>query len=110
MNNISTFHYGDEFTIKIDKNFDKLTANDVTPLFNQFIADVGKDIYNKTIVLDFEDLEFMDSSGVGAIVYMFKRMVNPTKQFKIKNADPKKQPSDLMGMLRIDKIISIERD
>jgi anti-anti-sigma regulatory factor len=49
------------------------------------------------------NVEFMDSSGVGAIVFLYKRLLSAGCSFEIKGA--KGQPLQLLTYLRLDKLL-----
>lgn len=55
------------------------------------------------LVLDFTTTRFIDSSGIGAIVYLYKRIMNRQCQMQLLRVSG--QPRKLMTMLRVDKTI-----
>ena len=65
---------------------------------------VEKDIHTH-VVIDFTDVTFLDSSGIGAIVFLFKRLKTAKRSMEIVGAQG--QPSELMKLLRIDKAIPV---
>ncbi len=60
----------------------------------------------KSIVLDIGGVSFMDSSGVGAIVFLFKQLKAQGRDMRITAANG--QPAELLQMLRVNKAIPIE--
>jgi anti-sigma B factor antagonist len=57
------------------------------------------------VVFDLEGLELIDSSGVGAIVSLFKRV--RTLQGDVKLACINGQPAEIFKLLRLDKAFQI---
>ncbi len=57
------------------------------------------------VVFDLKDLDLIDSSGVGAIVSLFKRV--RTLQGDVKIARLKGQPSEIFKLLRLDRAFEI---
>jgi anti-anti-sigma factor len=58
------------------------------------------------VVLDCQDMSFLDSSGVGAIVYLYKKL--RAKDLSLRMRHMQRQPRELMGLLGIDKIIPMD--
>lgn len=61
-----------------------------------------------TIVLDFAATEFIDSSGIGAMVYLYKRIEKRGIQLLLLKVAG--QPSKLMKLLRVDRTITFIED
>lgn len=57
------------------------------------------------ITIDFTHVNFLDSSGIGAIVFLFKRLNTSKRSMEIIGVQG--QPSELMRLLRIDKAIPV---
>lgn len=55
--------------------------------------------------LDLAEVEFLDSSGVGAIVFLWKRLNEKGQRLVLQS--PSGQPAKLLKMLRIDKSIDV---
>ena len=55
------------------------------------------------IVIDLTDVNFIDSSGIGAIVFLYKRMVAKGKLVSVVGLN--EQPKDLFKMLLLDQTI-----
>jgi len=55
------------------------------------------------IVVDLSDVKFIDSSGIGAIVFLYKRMITKNLNLSVIGLDT--QPSELFKMLMLDKTI-----
>lgn len=52
------------------------------------------------------DVSFLDSSGVGALVYVFKRL--SARKATMKLTQVQGQPAELMRLLRMDQAMKIE--
>ncbi len=57
------------------------------------------------IVLDLSGISFIDSSGIGAIVFLFKRLKEQQRSMGIIGVQG--QPHELMTLLRIDSAIPL---
>jgi len=61
------------------------------------------DTENNNVVLDMSQVSFLDSSGIGAIVYLFKRIKAQDRTLVI--VGTKGQPQELITLLRINTAI-----
>ena len=94
-------------------NLAELTNNHIVELptdFSGFTVDGFKDEFESlataghpTITLDFSKTEFIDSSGIGAIVFLYKRIEKNGHKLALLNVTG--QPFKLMSLLRVDKTI-----
>ncbi|WP_413111325.1 STAS domain-containing protein [Thaumasiovibrio sp. DFM-14] len=57
------------------------------------------------IVIDLSNVSFVDSCGIGAIVFLYKRLKSRGKTLRLLNVNG--QPRQLFHMLRIDKAIPL---
>lgn len=57
------------------------------------------------VFLDLQNVTFVDSSGVGAIVFLYKRLRENSRKLKITGAHG--QPRELLELLRIHKAIPV---
>ena len=57
------------------------------------------------IDVDMENVAFLDSSGIGALVYLYKRLTEKQHSMQIKNA--RGQPLSLLKLLRIENAIPV---
>ncbi|EME0157591.1 STAS domain-containing protein [Vibrio vulnificus] len=57
------------------------------------------------IEVDMSGVEFLDSSGIGAIVYLYKRLVERERTMRIENV--RGQPLEIISLLRIDHAIPV---
>jgi anti-anti-sigma factor len=67
------------------------------PMFEQ-LADCGEDV-----VIDMSEVEFIDSSGVGAIVFLYKRMLAANRTLKLQKLGG--QPHQLLTYLRLADLV-----
>ena len=79
-------------------------AQTVSALESDFQALVDE---NKgRIILDLSDADFMDSSGIGSIVFLYKRLKAHNRDLLITGLQG--QPARLIQSLRVDKTIKCE--
>ena len=69
------------------------------------IDDVISNYGHKEIEVDFREVQFLDSSGIGAIVYMFKRLTERERNMRLENVSG--QPLEIMNLLRIGHAIPV---
>lgn len=81
--------------------FDALAVEKLRPSF----ADIAEK-EQRDVRLDLSNVNFIDSSGIGAIVFLYKRVSARDKTLTITGLHG--QPLDLIRFLRIDKTIPIE--
>jgi anti-anti-sigma factor len=60
---------------------------------------------NPKIIFDLERVSFLDSSGIGAIVFLYKRLRAQDRAFVIVGVQG--QPQELIKLLRIDRAIPV---
>jgi anti-sigma B factor antagonist len=89
-----------EVRLKIEGALDALTARDVRPIFDQVVADKPK-----RVTIDLEALTLIDSSGVGAIVSLFKRVKADGGQVVAVHAQD--QPLAVLKLLKLDRIFGL---
>ncbi len=97
-----TYKHNNDFIINLNGNFDADSVNimkDDIEMYSKF---------NTNIIFDLEHVSFIDSSGIGAIVFLYKRMV--TKGFTVSVIGLTQQPLGLFKMLFLDKTISCYQD
>jgi anti-sigma B factor antagonist len=89
-----------ELRLKIEGALDALTARDVRPLFDQVVADKPSHV-----TIDLESLTLIDSSGVGAIVSLFKRVKADGGRVVVVHAQD--QPLAVLKLLKLDRIFGL---
>ena len=91
---------GNDLRLQIDGALDALTARDIRPIFDQVVADKPK-----LVTVDLEGLTLIDSSGVGAIVSLFKRVKADGGQVVVVRAHD--QPLAVLKLLKLDRIFGL---
>lgn len=88
-------------TWTIDGNLDCDSAKNVQPHIDAILEqNISTDIE-----VDFRQVQFLDSSGVGALVYLYKRLVERERTMRIENVTG--QPLEIMTLLRINQAIPV---
>jgi anti-anti-sigma factor len=93
-----TYKINNDFIIKLHGNFDA----DTVKVMKDDIEAYSK--FSTNIIFDLEQVPFIDSSGIGAIVFLYKRMV--AKGFSVCVTGLTQQPLELFQMLFLDKTIN----
>ena len=86
--------------VKVNGDFITYMRDDIQSHFYQLAEEVNTDI-----MLDLQNSDFMDSSGVALIVHLYKKVHSLGHELKIINTQH--QPLSVFRLLEIDKIISI---
>lgn len=90
-----------ETVIKINGDMDSTGCQELKPKIEKILEEMD----GVSLILDLFDVPFLDSSGIGAIVFMFKRLKANDKSFEIIGVNG--QPKEILHLLRIDKAIPI---
>jgi len=93
-----TYSLNNDFIIKLHGSFDADTVNIMKDDIEKFSK------LSTNIVFDLEDVPFIDSSGIGAIVFLYKRMV--AKGYSVCVTGLTQQPLELFQMLFLDSTIN----
>tara|TARA_Y100001960_G_scaffold59490_1_gene61985 strand:- start:792 stop:1247 length:456 start_codon:yes stop_codon:yes gene_type:complete len=88
-------------TLSIYGDLDAAGSRDAQTDIDDVISNDG----HPEIEVDFSQVEFLDSSGVGAIVYMFKRLTERERNMRLENVSG--QPLEIMNLLRIGHAIPV---
>ncbi|WMN86218.1 STAS domain-containing protein [Vibrio parahaemolyticus] len=88
-------------TWEINGNLDADGSRQAQPHIDEILAEPS----TREIEIDFSRVQFLDSSGVGAIVYLYKRLVEHQRSMRIENASG--QPLEIMNLLRINQAIPV---
>jgi anti-sigma B factor antagonist len=91
---------GDETTLTIDGTLDAVTAPDLRAVVDELVNE-----RRKSVTLDLSSLRLIDSSGVGVIVSLFKRMRANGGQVKIVGL--RDQPRAIFRLLRLDRVFPV---
>lgn len=89
-----------EFVLSLGGQLDALSAPELLPTIDKIVAEKPK-----SIVVDLSELELIDSSGVAAIVALYKR--SRTVGGKVKVTGARDQPLAIFKLLRMDKVFQM---
>jgi anti-sigma B factor antagonist len=89
---------GDETRLRIQGCLDAITAADIRPVIDAVVAEPAA-----KIVVDLSALRLIDSSGVGALVSLYKRMRQRGGTVAIEGL--KDQPLAIFKLLRLDRVL-----
>ena len=91
---------GDETTLEIDGTLDAVTAPDLRSVVDQLVNERRKEV-----TLELSSLRLIDSSGVGVIVSLFKRIRANGGQVRIVGL--RDQPRAIFRLLRLDRVFPV---
>ena len=91
---------GGESRLVIDGSLDALTVRDLRPIIDAVVADKPQ-----RVTVDIEKLELIDSSGVGAIVSLFKRVKANGGSVVVVGA--LEQPLAVLKLLKLDAVLGV---
>ena len=77
------------------------------PLFQSRLDSILDDEVRE-LMIDFKDVSFVDSSGIGEVLRLFRRMSDCGGELVLMN--PNKKLQGLFLMYRFDKFMKIERE
>jgi anti-sigma B factor antagonist len=100
MNCIRTDENG-ESRLAIDGALDALTVRDIRPVIDAVVADQPR-----RVTVDLENLNLIDSSGVGAIVSLFKRVKANGGAVVVVGA--REQPLAVLKLLKLDGVFGLK--
>jgi len=100
--NIEQFDINNEnLMIKLSGEMDALGCSKIRPDLEKIMDQI-----QTHIVIDINSVSFIDSSGIGAIVFLFKRLKEQNRSMEIVGVQG--QPKELMLLLRMDSAISMQ--
>ena len=91
---------GEETVVSIDGTLDELTAPELRPTLDAIVAES-----RKNVTLDLSSLRLIDSSGVGALVSLLKRVRAYGGEVRISGL--RDQPLAIFKLLRMDKVFNL---
>ncbi len=100
MNFTRTNVEGGECQLRIEGALDALTVRDLRPVLDAIVADQPK-----RVVVDLAELTLIDSSGVGAIVSLFKRVKANGGEVVVVRAQ--EQPLAVLKLLKLDRVLGL---
>jgi len=97
----STIHqHGDHTILSLSGDVDYFNLNKLKDLIKPLTE--GE---NKSIIVNFQEVTFIDSSGIGILIGTYKKMIRNNHQFALLNV-----PDDIMTILyvgTVDQFITI---
>ena len=93
----TTTQFHGAFLIALRGEFDVMSVRQLEPLMASLPGGY------ESVLLDLSDVSFIDSTGIGALVFLYKRLQNEMCYLRLICGDG--QPRDLLMLLRIDKSI-----
>lgn len=90
----------DQTTLRVEGELDALSAPQLRPAIDSILAENPK-----VVVVDLSALRMIDSSGVGAIVSLYKRHKAAGGEFKL--AGLAGQPLAIFKVLKLDRVFQI---
>jgi len=91
---------GDETTLEIEGTLDAVTAPELRAVVDQLVNEK-----RPAVTLELSSLRLIDSSGVGVIVSLFKRIRANGGQVKIVGL--RDQPRAIFRLLRLDRVFPV---
>jgi anti-sigma B factor antagonist len=89
-----------ESKLRIVGALDSLTVREIKPMMDAVIADRPR-----RVTVDFSELTILDSSGVGAVVSLFKRVKAAGGEVVVIGAHD--QPLAVLKLLKLDRILGL---
>ena len=90
--------------VSLDGEMDALGCASLRPQLEQLVSQQQ----NLTIELDFSRVSFLDSSGIGVIVFLYKRLTCQGRSLHLTHVCG--QPQELMRLLRIDQALPVSME
>jgi len=97
-----TYKLNNDFVIRVHGNFDANAVKNMKEDLELFSE------LSTNIIFELTDVSFIDSSGIGAIVFLYKRMI--AKGYSLYVVGLSKQPLELFHMLFLDKTLNCYKD
>ena len=91
----------EQFHFAISGELDAESSEQIRPEFVQLAANPTY----STIIINLKNVSFIDSSGIGLIVFLFKKMREHSVELVL--SDVHSQPLELIKLLRVDTVITV---
>lgn len=92
--------HGDDTVLHISGSLDALSTPELRPVIEALVSE-----RRSLVTVDLSELRLIDSSGVGAIVSLYKRM--KAVGSKVDVVGLKDQPLAIFRLLRLDRVFTI---
>jgi anti-sigma B factor antagonist len=99
--NFSRTDQGEETTLRVQGALDAVSA----PNLREAMADILAE-GRRQLVLDLSALRVIDSAGVGAIVWLYKRLREAGGDLRLTGV--KDQPLAIFKLLRLDRVFTLK--
>jgi anti-sigma B factor antagonist len=93
---------GDQTTLKVDGELDALSAPELRPALDALVAERPR-----WVTVDLSELRQIDSSGVGALVSLYKRV--RAQGGDVRFVGVAEQPLAIFKLLRLDVVFELGR-
>ena len=94
---------GERTTLRIRGQLDALSVAELRPLLDQVVEQGRRDV-----TVDLSELRLVDSSGVGALVSLYKRVRGAGGEVKFIGVTA--QPLVIFRLLRLDVVFELEQE
>lgn len=99
--NYSRIDEAERTTLQIRGELDALSASELRPLLDKVVEDGRRDV-----VVDLSELRLVDSSGIGALVSLYKRVRGAGGRVAFTGVTA--QPLVIFKLLRLDVVFELE--
>lgn len=96
--NLKHFICNDHLVISLSGSFDAPVVEVIRDELQQLAMG-----YETHVAVDLSEVTFLDSSGIGALVFLFKQLAIEDRNLVLLGAE--EQPKRLINLLRIDQVI-----
>lgn len=96
---VINYQCNNDQVVSVSGDFDVNTVGDVRELFEDLA------VQDNDVVVDLSEVHFIDSSGIGAIVFLYKRLVAQKHNMVLIGVTG--QPKELLDILKISKTINV---
>lgn len=97
--NMKQVNFHNSALIVLNEDFDAQAVAEIRPALESISTNSLQDV-----IVDLSGVTFMDSSGIGALVFLYKRLRSKGRTLVL--VGTRGQPEKLISMLRIDKTLT----
>ncbi len=94
---VVTYTMNQTLVLTVDGELNNQTVEDIRPIIDAFIQ------RHQDVLVDINSVGFIDSSGIGALVYLYKQLQQSGRKMRLICKEG--QPRDLLSILHIDRTI-----
>jgi anti-sigma B factor antagonist len=91
---------GEQTRLEVEGALDAMTAPEIRPIFDKVVTD-----RRRHVTVDIARVTMIDSSGIGAIVSLFKRVKADGGQVLVVGA--RDQPLAVLKLLKLDRVFGL---